>query len=98
MANDLEFADFRHGAKIVTIGIAQETRGTNFGDVQRRELVGGFAGRRLLEDESFVLAGMGADLVDFGLAHALTASTAESICARVVVSVQHHSAALPSSG
>ena len=98
VANDLEFADFGHGAEIVAIALAQQASGADLGNVQWRKLVGGFAGGRLLEDESFVLAGMRADLVDFGLAHPLTASTAESICARVVVSVQHQSAALPNSG
>ena len=102
VTDDLDLAHLRHEAEVITCRIAQQLLWVYFRNVERRELVSFLAGRRLLEDESLVLRDMLTGLPDaaamLARLHACTAPTAASICALAFSSVQHQSAALPSSG
>ena len=98
MADDFELADLGHVSQVGAMSVAKKFFSIDLRNIERRKFVSGFAGRRALEDQSFVLAGMLADFSEPCLAHHATSATAASMAARVVSSVQHHSAAFPSSG
>ena len=55
MTDDLDLAHFRHVAEFFSFIGSQKLGGIHFGHVQRRQLPGGLACRRLLEDQAFVL-------------------------------------------
>src|SRR5579862_552988 len=114
MANDFDLAHFRHVTEVFSFSSAEQCGGVYCGHIEGRKLPRGFARRRFLEDQAFVLidvAGSFARLVPHratssassfaGRSEALLSSSnpaAASIAVRVVSSVQHHNAALPSSG
>ncbi len=99
VADDLDLADLGHLAQVFARVVAEQFGGIDFRHVERRQLVGLLAGRRLLEDQAFVLADVGGGFLDLVVrVHSATSFAAASIEAFVVVSVQHHSAALLSSG
>src|SRR6266849_4649151 len=56
VADDFDLADLGHVAEILALLLAQQLRRIHFGDIERRQLPRGFARRRLLENQSFVLA------------------------------------------
>src|ERR1700704_5364816 len=58
MADDFDLADFRHVAEILALLLAQQLRCVDFRDIQRRQLPRRFSGRRLFENQPFVLADM----------------------------------------
>ncbi len=99
VADDFDLAHLGHVAQVLASLIAEQRFGIDFRHVQRRQLVSLLAGRRLLEDESFVLTNVRGGFLDLVVElHYATSFTAASIDSRVMVSVQHQSAALPSSG
>src|SRR6267378_8140038 len=116
VTDDFDLADFGHVAEILALLLAEQLRCVNLRDIERRQLPRRFAGRRLFENQSFVLADVTRRFASHALRrHRATSSgsasflrterslsatrpTAVSIMERVVNSVQHHRAALPSSG
>ena len=116
VANDFDLAHLRHVAEIFSFRRTEKLRGIHFRHVERRQLPRGFACRRLLENQTFVLIHVECGLAGHVLHRATsstpassfadctgrslsaTSPTAVSIALRVVSSVQHHSAAFPSSG
>src|ERR1700676_2528300 len=56
VADDFDLADFGHVAEILALLLAQQLRCVNLRDIERRQLPCRFSGRRLLENQSFVLA------------------------------------------
>src|SRR5271165_1576806 len=89
----------RHVAQVFPHLPAQQAFGIDLGNIERRQLVCLLARRRAFEDENFILADVSGGFADFLVpVHSATSFAAASIEALVVVSVQHHSAALPSSG
>ena len=99
VADDLDLAHLGHVAEVLARLLAQQLRGIDLGHIERRQLVSLLAGRRPLEDQHFVLADVGGGFADLLVpVHSATSFAAASIEALVVVSVQHHSEALPSSG
>src|ERR1017187_5443615 len=99
MADDLDLAHLGHLAEVFARQIAEQHGGVHGWHVERRKLVSFLAGRRLLEDQPLVLADVGGGFLDLVIdTHYATSFAAASIEALVMVSVQHHSDALPSSG
>jgi hypothetical protein len=99
VADDLDLAYFRHIAQVFTRVIAEQLGRINLRHVERRQLVALLAGRRFLEDQAFVLADVGGRFGDLLVqVHSATSFATASIEAFAVVSVQHHSEALFSSG
>src|SRR5262249_14812144 len=112
VANDFNFADFRHVSQIFTLRRTQQLGGIYLRDIERRQLPGCFSGRRFFEDQALILADVARGFARHVLHRATSSAsaagspaslsanmpTAVSIALRVVISVQHHSAALPNSG
>ena len=99
VADDFDLADLGHLAQIFARLLAQQFGRIDLRHVERRQLVSLLAGRRLLEDEAFVLADVGGRFRDLLVqVHSATSFATASIEALAVVSVQHHSEAFSSSG
>ena len=114
VTDDLDLAHLGHVAQVVSFGIAEQLRQVWFRHIERRKLPGRLAGRGLLEDQSLVLADVAGGFSGHVLHRATSSTssfadrterslsatrpTAVSMALRVVNSVQHHNAALPSSG
>src|ERR1700674_5493090 len=56
VADDFYLAHLRHVAEILPILLAEQLRRIHFRNIERRQLPGRLSGRRLFEDQSFVLA------------------------------------------
>src|SRR6266404_9989246 len=56
VTDDFDLADFGHVAEILALLLAEQLRCVNLRDIERRQLPRRFAGRRLFENQSFVLA------------------------------------------
>ena len=56
VADDFDLAHFGHIAQIFALLLAQQLRRVDFGHIERRQLPSRLAGRRLFENQSFVLA------------------------------------------
>jgi hypothetical protein len=56
VADDFDLAHFGHIAEILALLLAEQFRRIYFRDIERRQLPRRFAGRRFLENQSFVLA------------------------------------------
>ena len=69
MADDLNLADLGHQSKIFAGLLTKQLLRIDFGNIERSQPVRLFAGRGLLEDQSFVLIDMLRNLAD----HACTA-------------------------
>ena len=114
MADDFDLADFGHVAEVFSLRFAQELGGVDFRNVEGRQLPCRFSRRGLLEDQAFVLVDVARGFGSWMLHRATSSTSsfavrterslsaispaAVSIALRVVSSVQHQSAALPSSG
>jgi hypothetical protein len=61
VADDFDLAQLRELRTLDPLRFAQECADVDFRHVERRQLVGAFAGRGFLEDQAFVLGLVGAD-------------------------------------
>src|SRR5947209_18129420 len=98
MSDNFKLAHFGHVAQVGAMRVAQKLLRIDFRHIEWWKLISRFAGRGALEDQPFILAGMLAHLLELCAVHRATSAAAASMAARVVSSVQHHRAALPSSG
>src|SRR5215472_5791804 len=114
VTDNFNLADLGHVAEIFSLCVPQELVRIYVRDIKCSQLPCGFAGRRLLEDQAFILVDVAGGLAGHVL-HGATSSgssrallterslsatwpTAVSMVLREVNSVQHHNDAFPSSG
>src|SRR5215813_12755106 len=98
MTDDLHLAYLGHVAQVSAGGGTERLFVVDLRNVERSQAITLFARRRAFKNQPFILVDVVRGFLDVVVAHWATACTAASICSLELSSVQHHTAALPSSG
>ena len=77
VANDFNLAHFRHVAEVFAFAAPSSFSGVDLRHIQRRQFLAALAGRRLLEDQTFVLIDVARGLADHVL-HGIISRTPSS--------------------